>query len=128
MNLDEPVDPDSEQDVERELNRLLRASPARLVVIDLRTPLVTAAALRMLLRLRVTVHGRNGTLHVVARRPLARRVFRLTGLTRVLRVSATMSGVAATALACSSPHPADAGSGVHHERPALASSRPLQHS
>lgn len=128
MTLDEPVDPDSEQDVERELNRLLRASPARLVVIDVRTPLVTAAALRMLLRLRVTVHGRSGTLHVVARRPLARRVFRLTGLSRVLRVSATMSGVAATARACPPPHPAAADNGVRHELPALAGSRPLQRS
>jgi len=95
VELHEPVDPETEHVTEYEVDRLIRAADVRRVVIDIHTPLVTTTALHILLRARERAGIRGVGFHVVARQSLARRVFRLTHLSRVLRVTATMSAVAA---------------------------------
>jgi anti-anti-sigma factor len=111
VELDEVVDPDTAGAVERVLQRQVRAADVPVVVVDIRTALVTSATLHVLVRLRRTVRAQGGALYVVARRPLARQVLRAAGLTRVLRVSATMSAAAGQARGCPPAHRVEAGPG-----------------
>jgi anti-anti-sigma factor len=114
IELAEAVDPDTEHAVERELARQLRCCASPVVVIDIRTPLVTSTALHLLLRLRQDVQARDAILCVVARHRLARRVFRLTGLTRALCVTATMSGMHAIARSCPQARFSGGADGIEH--------------
>ncbi|MEU1573308.1 STAS domain-containing protein [Streptomyces collinus] len=75
-------------------------SAARTVIIDVQTPLVTATAVSVLLRTRRFAHSRGAVLCVVARRSLARRVFRATGVCRYLRVAATLPGAVRLTRGC----------------------------
>jgi anti-anti-sigma regulatory factor len=112
MELNEAVDLDNERDVERELNHHLHTGDARLVVIDITTPLVTTTLLHVLVRLRDSAHARGAVLHVVARRPMARQIIRLAGLARLLRLCATVSGTQAAVRGCPPAHFAAAGGGA----------------
>jgi anti-anti-sigma regulatory factor len=109
VQLDEVIDPDTAGDVERELRWLLRTADTELLVIDIRTPVLTSAALHLLMRVRRGARTQGTTLCVVARQPLARLVLRSTGLSRTLRASATMSGALALARSCPPPSPGEAG-------------------
>ncbi|MEE4544070.1 STAS domain-containing protein [Streptomyces sp. V4-01] len=100
LELNDVVDHDTSTAVEEELRRLLPLSGPRAVVVDIRTSPVTSATLHLLLRLRATAEARSTALCVAARDPLARRVFRMTGLSRTLRVAATVGGALALARTC----------------------------
>ena len=117
IGLDEVLDLETGAAVERNLDRLLRAADASVVVIDVTTPLVTAAALHVLLRLRNSAQSRGVEFRVIARRPTARRVFRLVRLERLLRVSATLSGAETGARGCPPSHyPGSRSSGGRRPR------------
>ncbi|NEE26358.1 STAS domain-containing protein, partial [Streptomyces sp. SID7982] len=88
--LDAVVDPENEETVEAEL-RALQAG-AGVVVVHVRTRVVTPRALHLLLRARQRAAAEGGILCVAAPDPAARRIFHLTGLSRVLRVAATVPG------------------------------------
>ncbi|GAA2970300.1 hypothetical protein GCM10010446_64120 [Streptomyces enissocaesilis] len=90
-----------EQDAaESELRALISGSGARTVIVDVHTPLVTAVAVNVLLRVRQVARHGGAVLAVVARRPLARKVFRIAGVYRFLLVTATLSGAVACARGC----------------------------
>ncbi|MFJ8142740.1 STAS domain-containing protein [Streptomyces sp. NPDC096013] len=104
MELDEVIDPDTKDTVERELERLIRTAGTSVVIVDIRTPLLTSTALQLLLSVRRTA-GKQGTvLCVAARRPLARRVLQAAGLTRALRVTTTVGAASALARGCPPVH------------------------
>ncbi|WP_433340366.1 hypothetical protein [Streptomyces sp. CA-253872] len=85
------VDLDNEVAAEAALSRAVERHPARIVVVRVRSRVVTPQALRILLRTATrTVPG--GVLCVAAEYPAARRVFHLTGLVRPLHVAATVPG------------------------------------
>jgi anti-anti-sigma factor len=100
LELHDVVDIDNQAVLEKELRLMLPGCGPRSVVIDIRTRLVTAAALHMLLRLWRTAQARGISLGVAARHPAARRIFRITGLSRTLRVAATPAGAAALTRTC----------------------------
>ncbi|MGW0333234.1 STAS domain-containing protein [Streptomyces sp. NPDC003011] len=100
IQIDDVIDFDAEGAAQRRLQREISRSATRTVIIDVRTPLVTAAAVGVLLRTRRFAHSRGAVLCVVARQPLARRVFRVTGVYRYLLVTATLSGALALARGC----------------------------
>lgn len=100
LELHDVVDLDNQAVLTEELRLLLPRCGPDGVVIDIRTPLVTSTALHLLLSLRQTAHARGVPLAVAARHPAARRVFRITGLSRTLRVAATPAGAAALTGAC----------------------------
>ncbi|SHM80379.1 Anti-anti-sigma regulatory factor (antagonist of anti-sigma factor) [Actinacidiphila paucisporea] len=129
MELTEAVDPETEDRVERDLVRRLRARDVEVVVIDVRTPLVTTTALHLLMRLRESALAQGAALCVVARHPLARRVFRAAGLSRALRVSATMGGTQAVARGCPRPDDRpDASRGAARRARTRPSRHPGRHS
>ncbi|MEU6443782.1 hypothetical protein [Streptomyces sp. NPDC047046] len=85
------VDLDNEVAAEAALRETVERHPARIVVVRVRSRVVTPQALRILLRAgNRTAPG--GVLCVAAEYPAARRVFHLTGLVRVLHVAATVPG------------------------------------
>ncbi|QGV81990.1 STAS domain-containing protein [Streptomyces ficellus] len=100
IEIHDVIDLPDEEPAERALASLIAGSGVRTVLVDLRTPLVTGGMVAMLLRLRAAAHARGATLAVVARRPLARKVFRICGAHRTLRVSATLSGARAVTRGC----------------------------
>ncbi|MFE6487486.1 anti-sigma factor antagonist [Streptomyces sp. NPDC057757] len=104
VELDEVIDPDIEDTVEGVLESLVRSEVAPVVVVDLRTPLLTSTAVQMLSRVRRTAQIQGSALCVVARHPLARHVLRTAGLTRTLRVATTISGAVALARGCPPAH------------------------
>ncbi|MFG1809573.1 STAS domain-containing protein [Streptomyces sp. NPDC049040] len=104
LELHDVIDLCNESAVEHDL-RLLMPGGGMSVVIDIRTPLVTVSAVNLLLRLGRTAQARGTTLAVSAHHPSARRVFRITGLSRALRVAATPSGAAALTRGCAIPVP-----------------------
>ncbi|MFD5813567.1 anti-sigma factor antagonist [Streptomyces sp. NPDC127038] len=77
-----------------ELTPLLDAvtsDPAPRVVIDLRcVEFFDCSGLRLLYRARRRVEERGGRLHLVCTHPLTLRMFRLTGLSRILPPSASV--------------------------------------
>lgn len=100
IELDEVIDYDNETAAGRILDGLIADSGSPVLVVDLTAPLVTSATLHVLIRARQRADALGVVLCVVARRPSARRVFRLTGLYRALRVSATPAGAAALCRGC----------------------------
>ncbi|MFF3884154.1 anti-sigma factor antagonist [Streptomyces sp. NPDC001914] len=67
------------------------ADPAPQVVIDLRcVEFFDCSGLRLLYRARRRVLDRGGRLHLVCVHPMALRMFRLTGLSRILPPSASL--------------------------------------
>ncbi|MGW0969224.1 anti-sigma factor antagonist [Streptomyces sp. NPDC002516] len=69
----------------------MTSDPAPQVVIDLRcVEFFDCSGLRLLYRARRRVDDRGGRLHLVCTHPLALRMFRLTGLSRLLPPSATL--------------------------------------
>ncbi|MDN3295814.1 STAS domain-containing protein [Streptomyces ficellus] len=100
IEINDVIDFDQEDAVQRDLRAVISRSGARTVIIDVRTPLVTAAAVNVLVRLRRSADRRGAVLCVVARRPLARKVFRIAGVYRFLLVTATLSGAVAIARGC----------------------------
>ncbi|MDL5199301.1 STAS domain-containing protein [Streptomyces sp. ALI-76-A] len=100
IQINEVIDFEAEGAAQRHLRREISRSATRTVIIDVRTPLVTAAAVVVLLRTRRFAHSRGAVLCVVAREPLARTVLRVTGVSRYLRVTATLSGALALARGC----------------------------
>ncbi|WP_037868991.1 hypothetical protein [Streptomyces sp. SPB074] len=85
------TDLDNEVAAEETLREAVEDHPARIVVVRVRSRVVTPQALRILLRAgERTVPG--GVLCVAAEYPAARRVFHLTGLVRALHVAATVPG------------------------------------
>jgi hypothetical protein len=87
---------------------VVRTAEVRVVLVDVRTPLLTSTALHILSRVQRGARARGLVLCVVAREPLARRVLRTAGLSRTLRVSATTSGALRLSRSCSTGHPARA--------------------
>jgi anti-anti-sigma factor len=100
IEVDDVIDFDNEDAVGQDLDRLIAGCGSRAVIIDVTTPLVTSAALHVLVRARQRADALGVVLCVVARRPSARKVFRLTGLHRTLRVTATLSGAEALCRRC----------------------------
>ncbi|WP_103506707.1 STAS domain-containing protein, partial [Streptomyces sp. FM008] len=90
--LDVIVDPENEEAVEAELRALQAGAGTSVVVVHVRARVVTPRALHLLLRARERAADAGGILCVAAPGPAARRVFHLTGLSRVLRVAATVTG------------------------------------
>ncbi|WP_051703457.1 STAS domain-containing protein [Streptomyces sp. NRRL F-5630] len=86
------VDLDNEEETETALFRTLDRVAARLVVVHIRSRIVTPQALRVLLRARTRAGERGTVLCVAAPFPVARRVLHLTGLARRLRLAATVTG------------------------------------
>jgi anti-anti-sigma factor len=86
------VDLDNEEESETALLRTLDRAAARLVVVHVRSRIVTPHALRLLLRARARTSERGAVLCVAAPFPVARRVLHLTGLARPLRLAATVPG------------------------------------
>ncbi|MET9799627.1 hypothetical protein [Streptomyces sp. NPDC006368] len=103
IEIDDVIDVDGEDLAERSLCAVVSRSGARTVVIDVRTSLVTAAMVNVLLRVRRVAHSRGVALCVLARQPLARKVFRIAGVHRTLLVTATLSGALAVARGCRPP-------------------------
>ncbi|MGC5343009.1 STAS domain-containing protein [Streptomyces sp. DT24] len=99
--LHDVIDIDNEAAVERELRRLLPdAGGPHVLIVDIHTPIVTATALNVLLRLRRTAEERGIVLCVTARCSAARRVFGIVRARRVLRVAATLPGAVAMSRGC----------------------------
>ncbi|MFF8833496.1 STAS domain-containing protein [Streptomyces sp. NPDC015131] len=115
IEIHDVVDIGQEDAVHRALSSLITGSGARTVHIDLRTPLVTAAMVTVLLRVRDTAHRRGTALTVVARRPLARKVFRICGVSRSLLVTATLTAARTVTRGCHHearpPRPRDRSTG-----------------
>ncbi|MGW7262213.1 STAS domain-containing protein [Streptomyces sp. NPDC054842] len=87
------IDLDNQQAREQDLLRCTNRHVHGPVIIDLHTPCVTTSAVDVLLRLNDVLSAQGRTLTVLARSSLARRVFRITGTSRVLRVGATTASV-----------------------------------
>ncbi|EFL03135.1 predicted protein [Streptomyces sp. SPB78] len=85
------VDLDNEVAAEAALRTAVERHPARIVVVRVRSRVVTPQALRILLRVGSRT-APGGVLCVAAEYPAARRVFHLTGLVRALHVAATVPG------------------------------------
>ncbi|MFC8918678.1 anti-sigma factor antagonist [Streptomyces sp. NPDC047821] len=100
VEIHDVIDCYDEERARRDLCVLIARSGAHTVIIDVRTPLVTAGMVRVLLRVRQEALGRDTAISVVARRPLARKVFRVCGVDRHLRVTATLSGARALTRRC----------------------------
>ncbi|MEV8564941.1 STAS domain-containing protein [Streptomyces sp. NPDC051322] len=100
IELRDVIDIDDEPPIERELCLLLACSPARAVIVDLHTPIVTTATLRLLLRLRQAADQYGIVLCVTARHPQAARILHIVGMQDILRVTATLAGAKAMAAAC----------------------------
>ncbi|NJA58744.1 anti-anti-sigma factor [Streptomyces sp. NEAU-H3] len=86
------VDLDNEEETETALFTTLDRAAARLVVVHVRSRIVTPDALRLLLRARTRTGERGTVLCVAAPYPVARRVLHLSGLARRLRLAATVPG------------------------------------
>ncbi|MFD4986379.1 STAS domain-containing protein [Streptomyces sp. NPDC058374] len=117
--LDAIVDPENEEAVEEELRAFQERAGASVVVVHVRARVVTPRALHLLLRARERATAEGGLLCVAAPGPAARRVFHLTGLSRVLRVAATVPGAIRRNAGAGCGHPA----GPPPERRAAASPR-----
>ncbi|MGW0548755.1 anti-sigma factor antagonist [Streptomyces altiplanensis] len=100
IEIHEVIDFGEQDAAESELRTLISRSGARIVILDVHTSLVTAAAVNVLLRVRQVARHGGAVLSVVARRPLARKVFRIAGVYRFLLVTATLSGAVACARGC----------------------------
>ncbi|MEV5886333.1 STAS domain-containing protein [Streptomyces sp. NPDC052020] len=100
IQIDDAIDFNTEDVAHGHLCGEISRSAARTVIIDVQTPLVTATAVSVLLRTRQFAHSRGAVLCVVARRSLARRVFRATGVCRYLRVAATLPGAVRLTRGC----------------------------
>ncbi|WP_426500862.1 STAS domain-containing protein [Streptomyces sp. D54] len=92
VELGEVVDLDNEAAIEREIVRLLPCCGPRTIIVDLHTPLLTARALGLLLRVRGQAEERGVSMAVVAGYDKAREVLSAAGLLRVLRVAPTLPG------------------------------------
>ncbi|WP_343244729.1 hypothetical protein, partial [Streptomyces sp. SID11385] len=115
------VDLDNEAAVEADLREAVERHPARIVVVRVRSRVVTPQALRILLRTAART-APDGVLCVAADYPAARRVFHLTGLVRVLHVAATVPGAVRRASGGPVRHPLRQRSGMPvRPYPALAS-------
>ncbi|MFB8411404.1 STAS domain-containing protein [Streptomyces albidoflavus] len=106
--LDVIVDPENEETVEAELRALQADAGASVVVVHVRARVVTPRALHLLLRARERAAAAGGILCVAAPGPAARRVFHLTGLSRVLRVAATVAGAVRRNAGAGCGHPGSA--------------------
>ncbi|MEV8312073.1 STAS domain-containing protein [Streptomyces flavidovirens] len=114
IELSDFIDSDNAPAVASELCRAVRQQRARKpVVVDVHTAGVASPSLDVLLRVQRTAHAHGVIMLVVARHPLTRKVFAITGLDRVLRVSTTM----AVAL-----HSSGGGCAAAGHRPANATS------
>ncbi|MEV6794455.1 anti-sigma factor antagonist [Streptomyces sp. NPDC051320] len=100
IELRDVIDIDDEPPIEQELCLLLSCSRARAVIVDLRTPIVTTATLRLLLRLRQAADQYGIVLCVTARHPQATRILHIVGMQDILRVTATLAGAKAMAAGC----------------------------
>ncbi|GAA2499844.1 anti-sigma factor antagonist [Streptomyces gobitricini] len=100
IELHEVIDFHAEDAAERELRTVMSHSGARTVIIDVHSPLVTAGLVNVLLRVHRAARGGGVVLCVVARRPLARKVFRISQVCRILLVAATLPGAMALARGC----------------------------
>ncbi|MGC9478696.1 STAS domain-containing protein [Streptomyces mutabilis] len=100
IQIDDAIDFNTEDVAHGHLCGKISRSAARTVIIDVQTPLVTATAVSVLLRTRQFAYSRGAVLCVVARRSLARRVFRTTGVCRYLRVAATLPGAVRLTRGC----------------------------
>ncbi|MFH9613523.1 anti-sigma factor antagonist [Streptomyces pratensis] len=90
VELREAVDLENEALAERELRRLLPCCGPGAFIVDVRTPLLTASALRVLLRMRRRAGLRGVSLLVVARCATARAVLDGSGLKNALGVTYTI--------------------------------------
>ncbi|MFF8382537.1 anti-sigma factor antagonist [Streptomyces kanasensis] len=100
IEIGDVVDAHEEEAAERELRTVVTGSGARTVIVDVRTALVTAGLVDVLVRVHRAARDRGTVVCVVARRPLARRVFRVSRVSRTLLVAATLSGAAALSRGC----------------------------
>ncbi|WP_445271795.1 STAS domain-containing protein, partial [Streptomyces sp. DSM 41978] len=92
VELSDAVDLDNEAAIERELLRLMPCCGPSTLIVDVVTPLLTARALGVLLRVRADAEQRGVSLAVVARFQTAREVLSAAALNRILRVAHTLAG------------------------------------
>ncbi|MFF3342764.1 STAS domain-containing protein [Streptomyces flavidovirens] len=122
IELSDFIDSDNAPAVASELCRAVRRQRARKpVVVDVHTAGVTSPSLDVLLRVQGTAHAHGLIMLVVARHPLTRKVFAITGLDRVLRVSTTTTHALHSGGGCAAAGhtPANATSlGKRERRPA----------
>ncbi|MFI1566553.1 hypothetical protein ACH4ZX_26450 [Streptomyces sp. NPDC020490] len=86
ITLDVVVDIANAGEVGRELTELVRRCPEPCVVVDVRTPIVTAAGVSMLELVRAEAVYRGKALRVVVHHRLAHQVMRIAGVERLLDV------------------------------------------
>ncbi|WP_371673742.1 hypothetical protein OG985_42335 [Streptomyces sp. NBC_00289] len=125
IELHDVVDIGNDEATKDRLRRVMEESAVRRAIIDIRTPVVTAACLDMLLALRRALLPSGFLITVVARHRLARRVFRIAALSRTFHVTATVPRARALTRAChtagrhpvpqppAAPCPTDPESGRH---------------
>ncbi|MFJ1594823.1 anti-sigma factor antagonist [Kitasatospora albolonga] len=100
VELSDAVDPDNEAAIERELLRLMPCCGPSTLIVDVVTPLLTARALGVLLRVRADAEQRGVSLAVVARFQTAREVLSAAALNRILRVAHTLAGAELRSRGC----------------------------
>ncbi|ARF71206.1 STAS domain-containing protein [Streptomyces sp. NPDC012600] len=100
VELSDAVDLDNEAAIERELLRLMPCCGPSTLIVDVVTPLLTARALGVLLRVRADAEQRGVSLAVVARFQTAREVLSAAALNRILRVAHTLAGAELRSRGC----------------------------
>lgn len=100
VELSDAVDLDNEAAIERELLGLVPSCGPSTLIVDVVTPLLTARALGVLLRVRAEAEQRGVAMAVVARFETAREVLRAAALNRILRVAHTLAGAELRSRGC----------------------------
>ncbi|MER7851526.1 STAS domain-containing protein [Streptomyces bacillaris] len=100
VELSDAVDLDNEAAIERELLRLMPCCGPSTLIVDVATPLLTARALGVLLRVRDDAEQRGVSMAVVARFATAREVLSAAALNRILRVAHTLAGAELRSRGC----------------------------
>ncbi|MFJ9688614.1 STAS domain-containing protein [Streptomyces bacillaris] len=100
VELSDAVDLDNEAAIERELLRLMPCCGPSTLIVDIATPLLTARALGLLLRVRADAGQRGVPMTVVARSETAREVLNAAALNRILRVAHTLAGAELRSRGC----------------------------
>ncbi|MBT3077828.1 STAS domain-containing protein [Streptomyces bacillaris] len=100
VELSDAVDLDNEAAIERELLRLMPCCGPSTLIVDVVTPLLTARALGVLLRVRADAGQRGVSMAVVARFETAREVLGAAALNRILRVAHTLAGAELRSRGC----------------------------
>ncbi|MFD5973492.1 MULTISPECIES: STAS domain-containing protein [Streptomyces] len=100
VELSDAVDLDNEAAIERELLRLMPGCGPSTLIVDVVTPLLTARALGVLLRVRADAEQRGVSMAVVARFETAREVLSAAALNRILRVAHSLAGAELRSRGC----------------------------